>query len=398
MISESSSDDCSDDDRRKLRDKIKDGCGCTRCCFSKFDEDQVYSHVLNVQEMDKETKESYIMGVLKKLGHDNKTTRYGNRKRFRFEYTFDGNSVCRVAFGVLYDIGQKTLKNLKHHLQTNGPVPRIHGNKNRKPKHALDFHTVEKCVQFIVSYSEENGIPQPAAPRGRDDIAPIYLPASDTKKNIHKLYISGCEASNARFVKYSSFLSIWKSCVGHIKISTPEDDVCQKCEVIRKKIMDARTENDKVLASAEYIEHVNAAKEEREVYQKSILDAKNEIKDIQLPETPCLPLSSQLTKTHYTFDFAQCVAVPHHSRQMGPIYFLSPRKIQIFGFRIDAVPLQYNYLIDENQSIGTDGKRTHGPDAVIAMLDHGLDNYGYGEQECAFHVIIVQVSLITSVL
>ena len=44
--------------------------------------------------------------------------------------------------------------------------------------------------------------------------------------------------------------------------------------------------------------------------------------------------------------------IPHHARQMGPIYFLVPRKVQLFGVRVDGVPRQYNYLIDKDETIG----------------------------------------------
>ena len=46
-------------------------------------------------------------------------------------------------------------------------------------------------VQFIDNYAEEFGIPQPAAPRCRDDTAPIYLTASTTAREIHETYVMG---------------------------------------------------------------------------------------------------------------------------------------------------------------------------------------------------------------
>ena len=77
---------------------------------------------------------------------------------------------------------------------------------------------------------------------------------------------------------------------------------------------------------------------------------------------------------HYTFDFSQCVSLPHYSRQRSTLFFLSLRKVQIFGFRISAGK-QLNYLIDEAESMGKDGKMTHGPNAVLSMIDHALENY-----------------------
>ncbi|KAH3702265.1 hypothetical protein DPMN_077276 [Dreissena polymorpha] len=46
---------------------------------------------------------------------------------------------------------------------------------------------VERMVHFICKYAEEFGIPQPAASRGSDDTAPIYLHSGTTKMNIDKL-------------------------------------------------------------------------------------------------------------------------------------------------------------------------------------------------------------------
>ena len=88
---------------------------------------------------------------------------------------------------------------------------------------------------------------------------------------------------------------------------------------------------------------------------------------------------------HYTFDFSQNVCLPHHARQMGPVYFASLRKVQILGFRIDNVPLQLNFLVDENETIGKDGSNSHGPNAVISMVDWALESHNRGETVCVLH-------------
>ena len=71
---------------------------------------------------------------------------------------------------------------------------------------------------------------------------------------------------------------------------------------------------------------------------------------------------------HYTFDFAEQVHIPHHSRQVGPIYFKVCRKIQLFGICCDSNRKQINYLIDEDNSIGFNGSTTHGPNSVISTF------------------------------
>ena len=70
---------------------------------------------------------------------------------------------------------------------------------------------------------------------------------------------------------------------------------------------------------------------------------------------------------------------------MGPLYFLSLRKVQLFGFRVDGEPKQLNFMIDENETIGQDGASTHGPDAVISMVEWAFLNHGIGELEYTIH-------------
>ena len=89
---------------------------------------------------------------------------------------------------------------------------------------------------------------------------------------------------------------------------------------------------------------------------------------------------------HYIFNFAEQVFIPHHARQVGPLY------------------LQYNCLeyaviaregrsttIDEDNSIGyngtkTHGTKTHGPNSVISVLDHYLVKHGLQENNNYCHL------------
>ena len=42
------------------------------------------------------------------------------------------------------------------------------------------------------------------------------------------------------------------------------------------------------------------------------------------------PMSIETT-LHYSWDYAQQVHFPHHAQQVGPIYFKTPRKCNVFG-------------------------------------------------------------------
>lgn len=50
--------------------------------------------------------------------------------------------------------------------------------------------------------------------------------------------------------------------------------------------------------------------------------------------------------THYMFGFAQCVHIPHHVRQVGPLYFKTPRKL--FCICYDGNKKQHNCLIEDS--------------------------------------------------
>ena len=69
--------------------------------------------------------------------------------------------------------------------------------------------------------------------------------------------------------------------------------------------------------------------------------------------------------SHYTFNFARLLQVPYHSRQVGPIYFKVPLKVQLFGVCNDGNHQQVNYLFSESQLIGANGSKAHSANAVI---------------------------------
>ena len=50
---------------------------------------------------------------------------------------------------------------------------------------------------------------------------------------------------------------------------------------------------------------------------------------------------------HYSWDFAQQIYYPYEDQQVGPIYFKTPRRAQLFGVCCEGIPRQVNYLIDE---------------------------------------------------
>ena len=48
----------------------------------------------------------------------------------------------------------------------------------------------------------------------------------------------------------------------------------------------------------------------------------------------------------------QNIHVPHSDQQVSKIYYLSPRKVHLFGIQDEAVREQINYILDEGEIIG----------------------------------------------
>ncbi|XP_053386664.1 uncharacterized protein LOC128550843 [Mercenaria mercenaria] len=365
-----------DPDLIRVRQFKSVGCGCQRNCHACFEIDELHGHILNIREMEKQDKEMYIMATLADSRDKENTKKGRKRVRFRHDFKFQGKFVCRKTFMLVFDIGKHSLQNIMTHVNKNGVAPRIHGNTGRKTAKSLVFEDIKRLVQFVSNYADDYGMPQPAAPRGGDNIAPIYLTSETTKMNLHEKYVNMCAQfePTCRSVKYSTFCNIWTHCLPHIRIATPRDDVCATCEKMRKAIVDSVTEEEKIQSASNFQNHVTNAQKERQVYNDCIKMAKESYQNENLEKY-----------VHYTFDFCQNVSIPHHSRQMGPLYFLTLRKVQIFGFRIDRMPKQLNFLIDENETIGKDGTSTHGPNAVISMIDYAMNSYSTGETKCAIH-------------
>ena len=92
-----------------------------------------------------------------------------------------------------------------------------------------------------------------------------------------------------------------------------------------------------------------------QIYNNVVKHAREEIETHERPQGLVPPCTTDLRNVNYTFDFAQALAIPHHARQEGLLYFLTPRKIQLLGVAIEGQYKQLNYVVDEDQGIGENG-------------------------------------------
>ena len=339
-----------------------------------------------MMELEKNEKEMFVMGMLMAGEYSQAVAKRGKRKRAAYQFTFQGEEICVGMFRYVNDVGQSVFKSLKKHLSDHGPVPRVHGNAGRRPHHALTFDEVKFSADFIKAFANEFGMPFPSPLHGRANKPPTYLPASQNYKSVHKKYMTACAESGVRACGKSAFNLIWKSCFPHVTFMTARTDVCSKCEQHRERVSAAVQETEKTECLAAFMEHVHEAQRERDAYNSATVAAHQELVEMQPEYTPPYqPRSQPLKFPHYTFDYAQMVSLPHMARQPGPLYFKTPRKVQLFGVCSEGVPRQTNYLLDKEQTIGPNGTKSHGANSVVSLLHHYFATYGHGEVECVLH-------------
>ena len=102
------------------------------------------------------------------------------------------------------------------------------------------------------------------------------------------------------------------------------------CEKLRKQSQDAVGEDNMLAIARKINDHIFAVKRERNVYQDCINEAKQELNGVEVTDQAVTAKLSDYQNVHYTYDFAQNVLIPHHSRQVGPLYFMSQFRYLVY--------------------------------------------------------------------
>ena len=351
--------------------RCSQGCGCrSQNCFSLLSQATLLQFRNLTERMDANQLQVYLAGKLDALARTGAVSHNpsagegppGERRRRTYEYAISGCRICSAVFLYVHNCSRYLLHKIETHLSSGCVGFGEHGRTGTAPWNVIPDEEVSAVVAFIENYGSRFGLPQPAAPRGHNKPAPTYLPCHTTKVLLHGEYVqSGGKLS------YVSFTRIWKSKCPNIIIMKPREDVCATCSMLQSKISRARTEEDRMESTRLLQLHMNKAVDARDFYRSCIARAKLALHHDDPDHVP--------EYMHLTFDFAQQATVPYHARQVGALYFRVPRRIQIFGIANEAKPVQRNYLIDENETIGADGSKAHGPNAVVSMLHFHLQTY-----------------------
>ena len=272
------------------------------------------------------------------------------RSKTLMDYRFHGYKICMKSFLFLHGIGRKRLRLLRKRVTEFSIAPHRHGNAGRHPKHACNKENTTKVVQFLINYAENNALVLPGKTRGIRDHRTMLLPSWESKKEIHAKYVASCEAAGIRSLKRNAFYGIWREALPFIVIQRPRSDLCGLCQKNTMKMSEMANLDDDIKRKRvnEMMQHLKLVEKERSVYHS------------------CIQMAKEKKISHLSFDYAHQIFLPNLPDQPGPIFFLTPFKVGIFGIANEAEGSQHNYLIPENMLTGK------GANCIISMLHHYL--------------------------
>jgi len=335
---------------RMVDEFITNGCGCAlgagkSPCSKSFNREELSTTRYNCSEMSSTELDMLVLANLDAHRHSSEkrstgTSTVSDGRRVAIDYSFRGKRVCKGMFLFAHGIGPKRFKNLVTHFEKHGLVSRRHGNTKRLLASTISFSRTQAVVAFIHHFATIHALPLPGRLPGQySDEKALLLPSHMSKRHVYRQYCHACAETGETPVRRRKFENLWNELIPHIACMKPASDLCEKCHSNVVSIMRSANlpESDKTERLKEAENHLRLAKQEREVYNDECRQAAKELK-----------LAPQLPKVvHYSFDFAQQIHFPSSPQQVGPLYFLTPRKCQLFGVCSEAKAEQVNYLIDE---------------------------------------------------
>ena len=260
-------------------------CGCVRLygkpCSSKVD----WNSLIDYRNHCLETSHSELDLIIKvqlfhhrrRVGEMTESKKHPSKEREkpRQEYFFNGLQVCRVTFAFADGVNRKKIDSIAHSLDSDGLVPRTHGNTGKSPKHALTLQDVENIKQFLICYGNKYGLPLPGRLPNHRDSKVVLLPSDKTKADIHQDYLNAA-GDTYRKVCLSEFKTIWLEQCPYTLIVKPASDLCHKCQSFVRGISNSGnlTEEEKVEKLTEYKDHLDKAKSQRDQYRDQCEEAK----------------------------------------------------------------------------------------------------------------------------
>ena len=251
------------------------GCRCHKVkgasCYRQFSLSYVEEFRASCSELTPAELDMVIMGQLAAAMNTSETVsttarhKDDDREKCYTSFSHQGKPVCVRIFRFLHRVGERRLKNLTKSLKCNGLRPRVHGNTNMRPKHALSFSSTEYVVRFLFSYAEQHALLLPGRVPGysRDDLQ--LLPSSTSKWSVWKVYHEAAEAEGTIHpVAYTTFCYLWRTLVPSVVVMKPRSDLCWQCQQNSAAIvhMANGSEAEKTTTISDALEHLRVVKME----------------------------------------------------------------------------------------------------------------------------------------
>lgn len=367
---------------------LKKPCPCSQNCQNQLNQDEVISNRAFFRSLEKKERNFILLVQLKSLlshleySTSARSKKHRERKKFDYRISID-RPVCKAVYLFYYGETSKRLDRLKSYVTGKSIVMPVHGNSGRTPANAYNSSDKEKVKSFISNFTAIHGLPDPGRDvrKGKGKLR-ILLPSIMNYNSVHQQYVISIKASGKYPIAYRTFLKVWQEEFPYVKFNDPRSDLCMTCEDFKKRLnkvaaaLDEDKEKKQVQIHKEAIDHIKYAKKERLFYKANAKVANEYYRKLgskTIHSKPCTP-NSQNIMSHYSWDFAQQLHYPFEDQQVGPIFFKTPRRAQLFGICNEGIPRQYNYLIDEGDFLEKNAN------TVISLLDHFFANYGLGEK------------------
>ncbi len=358
---------------KRVSEYLSDKSCCSKKCCDTWIEEHLKKHADDMNCLSKNEKKIVILTVLRNCALNSEKTRYsGQRLRVRFSFRYEPFGImCASAFRLLFDIRMDAFKGLLSHLKTNNMSvrPPLHGNSgknSRKPDTLVNRGVTEKVVEFMLTLGESQGefssgrdIKLAIEKEEKSDL--LWLPACLNRSALFRLYnrqYADFPIGRTKFV----FLLKAESRLKHIRIRSPRSDMCDYCELQKRKIAATKPHDElkTEILTKELAAHQKAYQGERAIYnserKQAIADGKK-FRQGKLTKDNCVE--------HICIDYGQSIGVPNTADQLGGTYFLQMRNFILFGIYSGLENTQICYTYDEREA----GK---GANEVISFLHNFL--------------------------
>ena len=255
--------------------------------------------------------------------------------------------MCNEVWTFCYMCDMDMFEKLKKHYLEHGIIVRLHGNSYRKSNNQK-FVTAKDVIamaNFLDTPAASYGIPNPSS-----DV--MFLQSSLTKKKMFGIFSSTC----TKLLSKSTFVRIWAKYKLNIKCMTPRYDVCDVCEKYRDVLMS--------LKATSIIESVDEAKVTEGVLSEftSHLNLDKKCCDLYIN------WQEDMECDLFTVVFSQNVFLPHYLRQVGPLYYLVPFRVNILGILNEHKSVQTIFLVCKIITPSFDNRKAHNIIVILTCL------------------------------